>query len=70
MHRFEQPTPGPIVLVELMAEPLPNWLPRFLLHELTDWRRLGAETAVQLAADGGAALASGKPAARFTRQAV
>ena len=54
----------PIELVELLADPLPGCLLRLFLQKLTDWRPLGAESAVQIAADGDEALAADKLAER------
>ncbi len=51
--------------MELLADPLPGCLLRLFLQELTDWRPLGAESAGQIAADGGVALAAGKLAERI-----
>ncbi|MGO9601153.1 MAG: hypothetical protein ACLP7Q_24505 [Isosphaeraceae bacterium] len=46
-----------------MADPLPGCLLRLFLQKLTDWRPLGAASAVQIAADSDEALAAGKLAA-------
>ena len=49
--------------MELLADPLPCCLLRLFLQKLTDWRPLGAASAVQIDADGDEALAAGKLAA-------
>jgi len=49
--------------VELLADPLPGCLLQLFLQKRTDWRPVGAETAVQIDVDGDEALAAGKLAA-------
>jgi len=46
-----------------LADPLPGCLLQLFLQKRTDWRPVGAETAVQIDVDGDEALAAGKLAA-------